>query len=71
MNFLKKVGVQSIVLAGFDGYSEKADDNFFDEKFTNVVDAERYRKMNAATKEKLQQLSSQLSISFLTDSSYR
>lgn len=70
INFLKKIGVTNLLLAGFDGFSEKIDDNFYDTKLNNTVDAERYRNMNVATKNKLQQISTQMSISFLTDSFY-
>lgn len=70
INFLKKIGVTDLLLAGFDGFSEKIDDNFYDTKLNNAVDAERHHNMNVATKNKLQQLSAHMNILFLTDSFY-
>lgn len=70
INFLKKIGVREVVLAGFDGFSQNENENFYDNSMAMSVESERLMRMNTATSKKLKQLKSQIDISFLTDSVY-
>jgi 4-hydroxy 2-oxovalerate aldolase len=70
INFLKKIGVGSILMAGFDGFSAKAEENFYDSSMNMNVEQERLLKINVATAEKIKQLSAQIKLEFLTDSVY-
>ena len=70
INFLKKIGVDSILMAGFDGFSAKAEENFYDSSMNMNVEQERLLKINVATAEKIKQLSAQIKLEFLTDSVY-
>ena len=67
---MKKIGVKEVVLAGFDGFSQNQNENFYDNSMSMNVESERLMRMNAATSKKLKQLKSQIDISFLTDSVY-
>ena len=58
------------VLAGFDGFSQNGNENFYDNSMAMSVEAERLMRMNTATSKKLKQLKSQIDITFLTDSVY-
>ena len=70
INFLKKIGVKEVVLAGFDGFSQNENENFYDSSMAMSVESERLMRMNTATSKKLKQLNSQIDVSFLTDSVY-
>ena len=70
INFLKKIGIKEVVLAGFDGFSQNGNENFYDNSMAMSVEAERLMRMNTATSKKLKQLKSQFDITFLTDSVY-
>ena len=70
INFLKKIGIKEVVLAGFDGFSQNGNENFYDNSMAMSVEAERLMRMNTATSKKLKQLKSQIDITFLTDSVY-
>lgn len=70
INFLKKIGVREVVLAGFDGFSQNENENFYDNSMAMSVESERLMRMNTATSKKLKQLKSQIDVSFLTDSVY-
>ena len=49
INLLKKVGVQDIVLAGFDGFSTDIKQNFYEQSMTIDVEAERLIRINAVS----------------------
>lgn len=70
INFLKKIGVHEISLAGFDGFSLNATDNYFDKSMYLDVESERIMQMNLSITEKIKQLRTQVNIKFLTDSVY-
>lgn len=71
MNLLKKIGVNELMLAGFDGFAASQRDNYFSETMLMDVEAERLLQMNVATTAKIAQLRTQMSISFLTESVYQ
>lgn len=71
INLLKRIGVASVKLAGFDGFSSKLEENFYEPSLYLDVEAEQLMKMNEAMAKKLVQLSSQMDITFFTDSVYQ
>ena len=71
INFLNKLGVKNIMLAGFDGFSANTQENFFETSMCLDVESDRLQRMNIATSQKLVQLGTQLNISFLTKSMYQ
>lgn len=71
INFLKKIGIRELLLAGFDGFSSNINENFYETSMTMDVEAERLAQMNIATAKKLTQLNSQIKISFLTSTVYK
>lgn len=70
INFLKKIGVKNLLLAGFDGFSENIKDNYCEISMTVDVEAERLAQMNYAITKKLGQLKNQINFSFLTSTVY-
>ncbi len=70
INFLKKTGADSVMLAGFDGFSSNRSQNYYDQTLLVDVDLERLRQMNAAAAKKIAQLKRQMKIEFLTDTFY-
>lgn len=71
INLLKKIGVCEIILAGFDGFSYDNRDNFFEPSMYMDTESERHMNIDIAISKKLAQLSTQMKISFLTDSIYK
>lgn len=71
INFLKKIGVHELTLAGFDGFSTNFDNNFYELSMSMDVETERLMNMNSATAKKIAQLKKQINILFLTESIYR
>lgn len=70
INLLKKVGVQEVILAGFDGFSTDLKQNFYEQSMMLDVETERLAQINDATARKLTQLKKQIKISFTTESAY-
>ena len=70
MNLLKKLGVRSLLLAGFDGFGDNQRENYYDAALGMDVEAERLHRMNIATAAKISQLKTQMEIRFLTQSVY-
>lgn len=71
INFLKKIGIRELTLAGFDGFSTNLDNNFYELSMSMDVETERLMNMNNATAKKIAQLKKQINILFLTESIYR
>ena len=71
INLMRKIGVECITLAGFDGFSTDAKDNFYDPSLRVDVDAERLLRMNQATSRKLSMLSTQMQIQYLYNTVYK
>lgn len=71
INFLKKIGVKKITLAGFDGFTANYSDNYYENSMAMDIEEQRLMNMNIATAKKLIQLKKQLDITFLTESAYK
>lgn len=71
INLLKKVGVEKVLLAGFDGYTNRVEDNYFSEALYLDVEAERLMRMNIATAKKIEQLSNHMKIEYFSKSVYQ
>ena len=69
LKVLKKIGVQEVVCAGFDGYSDR-EDNYFNPsmEYDFVKDAARY--LNSHIRRVVQQMNQCMDIKFLTYSRY-
>lgn len=70
IQFLKKIGVRKIMLAGFDGFSSNQKDNYYESSMMMNVEEERLADINFATAKKMAQLKKQMDISFLTETFY-
>lgn len=71
INFLNKIGVSKVILAGFDGFSANIKENYYEEAMYLDVEAERLMQMNVAISKKIHQLSTQMEISFFSESAYQ
>lgn len=47
LNLLKRIGVDKITIAGFDGFEEKSDSNYVDDSFQKERHMENYNELNA------------------------
>lgn len=70
INLLKSAGVKEVTLAGFDGFGANQNENYYEESLVYNVTNERLIEMNRATSRKLKQLETQMSIRFLTQTTY-
>lgn len=70
LNFLIGVVPRNVFMAGFDGYAEKASDNFYEEYVELSADYERLVKVNYSLRKKINQMKGKLNISFVTPSLY-
>lgn len=71
INLLKKIGVEEVLLAGFDGYTSRVEDNYFSEAMYLNVEADRLMRMNMATAKKIEQLSKHMKIGYFSKSVYQ
>lgn len=71
INFLNKIGVMKVLLAGFDGFSANTKENYYEKAMFLDVEVERLMQMNEAIAKKINQLSTQMEISFFKDSAYQ
>lgn len=71
INFLKKIGIQNLILAGFDGFSVVQQDNYYEPDLLLNVEKERLMQINKAMRLKLKQLGKQINMDFLTESNYQ
>jgi len=70
LNLLRKLGVQNVLMVGFDGFAGDLRENYFDSAMFLDVDDERLFEMNQAIKEKILQLKKQMNITFFNNSLY-
>ncbi|MDR2866980.1 MAG: aldolase catalytic domain-containing protein [Methanomassiliicoccaceae archaeon] len=70
LNLLNKVGVRSVSLAGFDGFTEKAEQNYVDKSFDLSKNFSYLSAVNSLLGKKLKEYQRDLSIIFLTRSVY-
>lgn len=69
LNLLQKLGVQSIILAGFDGFNIGSRDYYRDSSFSSLK-ADEYKNRNRATATRLQEIAQTVRVEFLTPSVY-
>mgnify|MGYP000853077980 FL=1 len=70
LNLLKKIGVDKVYLAGFDGFSESSDTNYIDESFDLSKSFEYLSAVNRLLTKKIKEYRKDMNIVFLTDSIY-
>lgn len=71
IRLLIQIGVSSVSVAGFDGYSANPRDNYFDEKLSLGTSLETKLQKNEKIKRQVRTLGSSIDIRFLTPSMYR
>lgn len=69
IKLLNELGIQSVVCAGFDGYSEK-DNNYFDPSMEYVFLRDMASQLNCHVKESITNYRKNMDINFLTYSAY-
>ena len=70
INIMKKAGVLSVTLAGYDGYVYSGAQNYYDINMINSVQYEKQQKRNEAIRNYFIMISKEISIKFLTPSIY-
>lgn len=70
INIMKRIGVRSIALAGYDGFDYVSSKNYFDEKMIDSVEYEKQRLTNLAIIEYFKTIGKSLNIKFITPSIY-
>lgn len=70
VNFMRAIGVRTLYLAGFDGFSANQVENYYDTSLYMKVESERLIATNKAVSAKFGQLKSQMDITFLTETVY-
>ena len=70
-NLLINIGVESVLLAGFDGFSADVDANYYDEALKRPVNKIQADDRNKLIKQFLDEVSNKIHISFLTPSIYQ
>jgi len=70
MNFFKKIGVNGIVLAGFDGFRDRIEDNYIDNSFDLSKSIEYWHSVNECMTKMIADNRKVIRIEFLTDSLY-
>ena len=70
MRLLGEIGVNGISVAGFDGYSAAAEDNYFDPKLALGTSISVKMQKNSLIKKELNALKGKMDIHFLTPSRY-
>ena len=70
VNFMRAIGVKTLNLAGFDGFSVNQVDNYFDASMYMKVENERLLAINKAVSAKFDQLKTQMDIKFITETMY-
>lgn len=70
MNALKDSNPASVVLAGFDGFSTKQSESYYDDGMELSTNFERLALVNAAISKRIPEYTTKLNLSFLTPSLY-
>ncbi len=71
LNLLNRALPNRIILAGFDGFSEKVSENYYDEYMEWSADYKRLILVNEALKNKISCMLTSLEITFITPSLYK
>ena len=70
LNILKDLGVEEIVLAGFDGFSANIHNNFYSEEKTNALTEDFINELNELTTNNIKDYSKKIKIKCLTPTKY-
>ncbi len=70
LNFLRKIGVKNVSLAGFDGFKEKSEMNYIDGSFDLSKNYDYLSAVNLLLTKKLKEYRKDMKIEFLTESIY-
>jgi len=70
LNLLRKMGVRSVSLAGFDGFTEKADTNYVDKSLDLSKTFDYLSAVNTLLRKKLKEYRDNMDVIFLTRSMY-
>lgn len=71
INLLKKIGVKTVALAGFDGFVYSDAKNYYNEKMINTPEHERQEILNEAVSDYFKKASKTLDIDFITPTIYK
>ncbi len=71
LNLLKKIGVSSVALAGFDGFSLNRLENYYSDNLVNSASSDELILKSEAISQRLKQLEQVMNIEFVTDSLYK
>lgn len=70
LRLMKKLGMERIHIAGYDGFSQEPKENYFDEKLINGVDSETLRKRTSAIARQIDEIMADMEVISLTPSRY-
>ena len=70
LNLIKKIGVKSLTLAGFDGFRDNPEENYVDVNFDFSKDSGYLSSVNKSMKVMISDFKKDMNITFLTDSLY-
>lgn len=70
LNILKKAGISNVTLAGFDGYSHKQSQNYYDNKLLYLIDKTKVYELNKMLTDYISLYSNDLKLSFITETRY-
>ena len=70
LNLIRKIGVMSLTLAGFDGFKDNPEENYVDINFDFSKDFEYLSSVNKSMTVMISDFRKEMNISFLTDSLY-
>lgn len=70
LRLLVKLGINNVSIAGFDGFSQNSEFNYYDNSLVTTTNKEDLLLLTNETKEMLADLKDSINISFVTDSQY-
>lgn len=71
LKLLERVDVKAVSFAGFDGFTKKNGDNYYDSNLVNNIEAEELVKRTEAIGRSLKKSSHTLKIKFITETNYK
>lgn len=70
MNLLRRCKIGELILAGFDGFSNNINENYYDNSIRRTISEIQVEKNNAFNKKFIAEISKEVRVTFLTDSKY-
>ncbi len=70
INFLISLGIKRISLAGFDGFQEQTQNNFYDNALANTIDSAEQQEKNQAIIRYFHRMKHKVEFTFITPSKY-